>query len=184
MLYIIHGNIADETILEGKDAVVLPTNPKMRYGMGVSGLLFRKAGIEELERYCEKTFDVGYLPKQKKNEMKPGEIRVTPGFGLKMDILFAQGPNDIYFALKQEDFLPLLKVTYENLLEAILNHGYRNVLLPSLGTGHYGISHLDASEVVVPLLLEFSKAHPHIDLTLCLYDVKTKDIYLAASQAL
>ena len=51
---IIVGNIVDDNLLKGKDAFVLPTNPKMRYGMGVREVAFRKAGIEILEKYCEK----------------------------------------------------------------------------------------------------------------------------------
>lgn len=80
-LIIVSCNIGDDSLLKGKDAFVLPTNPKMRYGAGISEVAFRKAGIDALEKYCEDTFDVGYETNQEKNDMKPTEIRITPGFG-------------------------------------------------------------------------------------------------------
>ena len=155
MFIITFGNIIDDEMLFGKDAFVLPTNPKMRYGMGISDLVYRKAGIDELEAYCEKTFNVGYSENQLKNDMVPTEIRVTPGFGMKMDIIFAQSPNTMYFDIKEDQLLPLLKKTYVNVLKTIYKKGYKNVLLPSLGTGHYGFNHDDVAKMIVPLIQDF-----------------------------
>lgn len=174
---IIHGNIVDEAILKGKDAIVLPSNPKMRYGMGVSEAIFRKAGIEALERHCEDAYGVGYEPEKRGNDMKPTEVRVTPGFGIGMDILFVQSPNDVYFDIPEADLMPLLRKTYANLLRAILKKGYRSVLLPSLGTGHYGFSHEDVAKWVVPMLDSFCAINEGVDLFLCLADRETERKY-------
>lgn len=179
-LKIVVGNIVDDNLLEGKDAFVLPTNPKMRYGMGVSEVAFRKAGIEILEKYCEEKYDVGYKESQYKNDMKPTEIRITPGFGLGMDIIFAQSPNTVYFDIKESDLYPLLFKTYENILSAIVGHKYHNVIMPSLGTGHYGFNHEKVARVIVPMISKFSKEN-NINVTLCLFDdqlVKKYESYL------
>ena len=149
LVYVV-GNIVDDHILDGKDALVLPTNPKMRYGMGVSEVVFKKAGIDALEKYCELKYGVGYDESQIKNDMKPTEIRSTPGFGIGRDIIFVQSPNDIYFDIKEKELFPLLIKTYRNLLDFIKDKGYKNVLMPSLGTGHYGFSHDQVVEKIIP----------------------------------
>ena len=154
MLEIEYGNIVDDKFIKFADAIVNPCNPKMRMGSGVSGNIFLRAGVDELEEYCEKTYDVGYKDEQQKNDMKVNEIRVTPGFNLKCDIIFAQSPrlND-YKCF--DDAYPLLLKTYEEILIIIKERGYKNVLIPSLGTGHYGFKHEDVCKDVSLLLKEF-----------------------------
>lgn len=173
---IVVGNIVDDNLLNGKDAFVLPTNPKMRYGMGVSEVAFRKAGIEVLEKYCEEKYDVGYNESQFKNDMIPTEVRVTPGFGLGMDIIFAQSPNTVYFNIEECDLYPLLFKTYENIFSTIVEHKYHNVIMPSLGTGHYGFDHEKVAKVIVPMVSKFSK-EKNVNVTLCLIDDKLVKIY-------
>ena len=46
-LVILHGNIVDDDILKLGDTIVLPTNPMMRCGAGVSGAVFKKAGVDQ-----------------------------------------------------------------------------------------------------------------------------------------
>lgn len=50
-LHIVLGNIVSDEILALGDAIVNPTNPMMRPGGGVSGEIFRKAGVDKLENY-------------------------------------------------------------------------------------------------------------------------------------
>lgn len=176
-LIIVSGNIGDDSLLKGKDAFVLPTNPKMRYGAGISEVAFRKAGIDALEKYCEDTFDVGYETNQEKNDMKPTEIRITPGFGLGMDMIFAQSPNTIYFSLEENELYPLLFKTYRNVLNSIRNNGYKNVIMPSLGTGHYGFDHEVVASNIVPMINRFLDKNKDVDITLCLFTDEIKNIY-------
>lgn len=70
-LIVLHGNIVDDDILKLGDAIVLPTNPMMRCGAGVSGVIFKKAGVDQLEKYTEKVFGISYYDTTRKNEMKP-----------------------------------------------------------------------------------------------------------------
>lgn len=150
-LVMLHGNIVDDDILQLGDAIVLPTNPMMRCGAGVSGAIFKKAGVGQLEQYTEKVFEISYYDITRKNEMKPTEVRVTPGFALPCDIIFAQGPksyeyNDI------DNALVLLLQTYLNVVNTAVNRGYKSILLPALGTGSYGFTHEDTAQRVVNLL--------------------------------
>ena len=150
-LIVIHGNIVDDAILKLGDAIVLPTNPMMRCGAGVSGAIFKKAGVDQLEHYTEKAFGISYYDMTRKNEMKPTEVRVTPGFALPCDIIFAQGPK-AYEYENFEDALNLLLQTYQNIIHTTMARGYKSILLPALGTGSYGFTHVDTAQRVIHLL--------------------------------
>ena len=175
-LTILCGNIVDDDILKLGDAIVLPTNPMMRCGAGVSGAIFKKAGVDQLEHYTEKTFGISYYDMTRKNEMKPTEVRVTPGFALPCDIIFAQGPK----AHEYEAFdvaLNLLLQTYQNVIYTAIARGYKSILLPALGTGSYGFSHEDTAESVMSLLKAVLQGN---DLTVyfVVYEGNLKSIYL------
>lgn len=157
-LVILHGNIVADDILRLGDAIVLPTNPMMRCGAGVSGAIFKEAGVDQLENYTERAFGISYYDISRKNEMKPTEVRVTPGFALPCDIIFAQGPK----AYEYEAFdiaLSLLLQTYQNVIYTAMDRGYKSILLPALGTGSYGFSHEDTAESVMSLLKAVLQDH-------------------------
>lgn len=175
-LVILHGDIVNDDILKLGDAVVLPTNPMMRCGAGVSGAIFKKAGVDQLEKYTEKVFGISYYDTTRKSEMKPTEVRVTPGFALPCDIIFAQGPK----AYEYEDFKDarrLLLQTYQNILHTAIVRGYKSILLPALGTGSYGFSHEDIAECVMNLLKTVLQGN---DLTVyfVVYEEKRRNLYL------
>ena len=157
------GDITSDKILKGHDLIVNPTNPAMVCGGGVSGAIFHKAGVDELEKYTQDTFDIHYLCKNYKEEnlMKVGDIRITPGFKLGMDIMFVQGPkkweyeqptDTIYYHTER---LEVLMEVYKKLLNMAYEKGYRNILLPALGTGSYGFTHKETGPLVTKLLFEF-----------------------------
>lgn len=175
MLKIITGNIVDDGILRLADAVVLPTNPMMRCGAGVSGAIFKKAGVDALERYTERTFGISYYDFSRKNEMKTTEVRVTPGFDLPCDIIFAQGPK-VYQYGRFDDALAMLLRTYQNVLETALECDYRTILTPAMGTGTYGFGHKETAETVVKFIQSFVE---HNDLTvyLVLYENGIDTLY-------
>lgn len=176
-LNIITGNIVDDNILKLGDVIVNPTNPMMRMGWGVSMAIYQKAGADELERYTEQRFGISYADETRKNEMKPTEIRVTPGFKLPCDIIFAQSPNLTFYSDENIGLAHLLLYkTYQNLLKFAKNHGYKNILLPSLGTGHYGFSHSNVAQNVVRILEEYADAYD-INIFFVLFDEETANIY-------
>ena len=175
-LVILHGNIVDDDILKLGDAIVLPTNPMMRCGAGVSGAIFKKAGVDRLEQYTEKAFGISYYDMTRKNEMKPTEVRVTPGFVLPCDIIFAQGPK----AYEYEDFedaLNLLLQTYQNIIHTAIVRGYKSILLPALGTGSYGFTHIDTAQDVMNLLKTALQGN-NLKVYFVVYEEDSRNIYL------
>ena len=175
-LVILHGNIVDDDILKLGDAIVLPTNPMMRCGAGVSGAIFQKAGVDRLEQYTEKAFGISYYDMTRKNEMKPTEVRVTPGFALPCDIIFAQGPK----AYEYDDFkdaLILLLQTYQNVLHTAIVRGYKSILLPALGTGSYGFTHKETAQSVMYLLKTVSQGN-NLTVYFVVYEEKCRNLYL------
>lgn len=164
---IIYGDIVSDEILALGDAVVNPTNPMMRCGGGVSGAIFRKAGAYVLEDYAERAFGISYFNPPGKNEMQVTEIRITPGFALKKDIIFAQGPK-IWDYESYDEAMNLLLQTYKNVVIAAKNAGYESVLIPLLGTGSYGFDPNKTKEEVIPLLENLAE-HSNIDIYLVLY---------------
>ena len=55
---ILVGNIVSDEILQKGDAVVNPTNSWMRYGSGVCGAIYKKAGVEILTRYVREKYGI------------------------------------------------------------------------------------------------------------------------------
>lgn len=176
-LTIIAGNIVDDELLNKADAIVNPTNPMMKMGMGVSMAIFQKAGVDELEEYTAKTFNISYADISRANEMKETEIRLTPGFKIPCDIIFVQSPNlEHYNCADYPVAYDKLINTYKNLLDFSISNGYKTILLPSLGTGHYGFKHKDVARDVITLLKEYT-SDSLINVIFVLLDEETKSIY-------
>ena len=171
---IIIGDITSDEILENHDLIINPTNPQMVAGAGVSGAIFKKAGVNLLEQYTQKIFDINYFSDNynKNNIMNVGEVRITPGFNLGMDIMFVQGPNKWDY----DDPNELLYKTYKNTLDEIKNNNYKNVLFCSLGTGDYGFEHYEIGKQVYKILNDFVMNND-INIDLVLYDEKYKIYY-------
>ncbi|MBP0990182.1 MAG: macro domain-containing protein [Oscillospiraceae bacterium] len=173
-LTVLCGDIVSNEILKLGEAIVLPTNPMMRCGAGVSGAIFKKAGVDALEKYCEKTFGISYYNAPGVNEMKVTDVRITPGLSLPCRIIFAQGPKK--WEYEDKSAVRLLIKTYQNVLEASVAQGFRSVLIPALGTGEYGFTHLETSSPVMELLSEFVETHD-LDIYFVVYDEEAKAIY-------
>ena len=77
-LFLQSGDITSDNFLSLADAIVNPANPMMRCGAGVSGAIFKKAGVDLLEAYTERKFGISYYNKPGENEMKVTDIRITP----------------------------------------------------------------------------------------------------------
>ena len=112
------GNIVDDDLLKKANAIVNPSNPMMKMGMGVSMAIFQKAGVDELEAYTESTYNISYDDISRKNEMTETEIRIVPGFDIPCDIIFVQSPNLQYYEQNEYNiaYQKLLK-TYKNVLD-------------------------------------------------------------------
>lgn len=172
---ILIGDITSDEILKGHDLIVNPTNPQMVAGAGVSGVIFKKAGVDILEKYTQEHYGINYFSDNYKEEniMRIGEVRITPGFNLNMDIMFVQGPKKY----ENDDSIELLKDTYNNLLKEIKDNNYKNVLIPSLGTGDYGFMHEEVGPIVKDLISIFVKEND-INIDFVLYEEKDKKYYI------
>lgn len=127
----------------GMDAIVNAANKYMQNGSGICGAIYRASGIELLE-YCQNTY---------KEYMKNGEVRITSGFKLPMDIIHVLAPK--YYEEKEP--INSLMECYVNLLQEITNKNYKKILLPSLGTGVHGYKHDDVVNPLINLLVGFCK---------------------------
>lgn len=154
LVKIICSSIVDDELLAKADAVVNATNPYMIYGSGICGAIFHKAGKEKLEQYCKDNFN---------QNMVVGEVRITPGFNIPCDVIFAQGPRVYDYKNYEEALRDLLK-TYKNILDISLEKGYKSIILPSLGTGVYGFQHEEVALHVIHLLAD--SKYKNIDIIL------------------
>jgi O-acetyl-ADP-ribose deacetylase (regulator of RNase III) len=171
---IIIGDITSDKILLNHDLIINPTNPQMVAGAGVSGAIFKKAGVDLLEEYTQEHYNINYFSDnyKKENIMKIGDIRITPGFNLNMDIMFVQGPKQ----WEHENPIKLLTKTYNNMLNKILEKNYKNILIPSLGTGEYGFEHKEVGKIVKELLNNYV-IDKDINIDLVLYNENDKQYY-------
>ena len=63
-----------------------------------------------------------------------------------------------------------------NLFEIIKQERYKSVIIPSLGTGHYGYMHQEVAEMVMQLLCGFCRCND-ITIIFNLLDETVKTIY-------
>lgn len=172
-LNILVGDITSDELLYGHDCIVNPTNPRMVCGAGVSQAIFHKAGVEQLENYTQNKYNISYFTED--NLMVVGEVRITPGFNLGLDILFVQGPKE-YDYTDYATAKSLLLKTYKNLIEVAYSKGYKNILCPSLGTGSYCFEHRDVAKDVISKIKECIK-DIDVNIDLVLYNEKDKIYY-------
>lgn len=172
---IIIGDITSDEILINHDLIINPANPQMVAGAGVSGSIFKKAGVDILEKYTQEHYKINYFSNNYKEEniMNIGDVRITPGFNLNMDIMFVQGPKQ----WEHNNSIELLKSTYNNMLNEIYKNNYKNILLPSLGTGDYGFDHSEVGKIVKELLSTYVIDND-INVDLVLYNENDKRYYL------
>ena len=172
---VIIGDITSDEILANHDLIINPTNPQMVAGAGVSGAIFKKAGVDKLEKYTQEHFDINYFSDNYKieNIMNIGDVRITPGFNLNMNIMFVQGPKQ----WEHDNSIELLEKTYNNMLNEIFENHYKNILIPSLGTGDYGFEHNQVGKIVKNLLNNYV-IDKDINIDLVLYNAKDEQYYI------
>ncbi len=108
------------------DAVVNAANRRLVAGGGICGVIFRKAGYENLERACAQY----PLP------LKDGDAVITSAFQMKNAryIIHAVGPN---FAITPTAFQALFNAYYNSLL-VLKNHALHSISFPLISSGIYG----------------------------------------------
>lgn len=118
-LEIIHGSCADLNV----DAVVNAANRNLWAGGGICGVIFNKAGHNELTNACSKI----------RTPLKDGEAAITPAFNLKNAkyIIHAVGPD---FNRTPNAFKELYKAYYSS-LELLKKHNLHSISFPLISSG-------------------------------------------------
>lgn len=153
------------------DAIVNAANSGLRGGGGVDGAIHRAAGPELLEA-CRA---IGGCP--------TGEVRVTPGFGLKANhVIHAVGP--IWHG--GHDGEPaLLASAYRESMRAAEELGARDVAFPAISTGVYGYPLEAATQIAIATVCDFlhDRDTPQ-RVVFCCFDARTEAVYEAGIQRL
>ncbi len=156
---LIHASCADQVA----DAVVNAANNGLWAGGGICGVIFRKAGMEELTAACSRI----------RTPLEDGDAVITPAFAMTnaKAIIHAVGPN---FAVTPTAFDKLFDAYY-NSLKVLSENGYHSISFPLISSGIFGGSLKEpAAESAKQCLLayrKFTSDHPdhEIDVKLCAY---------------
>lgn len=128
------------------DAIVHPTNPKLKMGRGSSEAIFKLAGINELTEACKL---IGYCA--------PGEAVLTPGFKLNAKyIIHTVGPiwnGGIDHESKQ------LESCYRRSLECALSYNLKSIAFPLISSGNYGYPKEEALKIAIQTIQSFLFEH-------------------------
>jgi len=121
-LELINGSCADQMV----EVVVNAANSGLWAGGGICGVIFRKAGMDELTNACQKY----------KTPLKDGEAVITPAFNMvnAKAIIHAVGPN---FGSTPEAFKELFDAYYNSLI-TMMNNGYHSIAFPLISAGLFG----------------------------------------------
>lgn len=119
---LINGSCADQTV----DVVVNAANSGLWAGGGICGVIFKKAGMTELTKACNKY----------KTPLNDGDVVITPAFNMKnaKSIIHAVGPN---FGNTPTAFKELFDAYYNSLL-TLMNNGYHSISFPLISAGIFG----------------------------------------------
>ena len=110
-LELIQGSCADQNV----DAVVNAANRNLSAGGGICGVIFKKAGYNELAESCQK-----YI-----TPLKDGEAVITPAFNMTncKYIIHAVGPDFSYTP---------------NSFKVLVENGLTSISLPLISSGIFG----------------------------------------------
>lgn len=119
---LINGSCADQTV----DVVVNAANSGLWAGGGICGVIFKKAGMTELTKACNKY----------NTPLNDGDAVITPAFNMKnaKSIIHAVGPN---FGNTPTAFKELFDAYYNSLL-TLMNNGYHSISFPLISAGIFG----------------------------------------------
>ena len=156
---LLNASCADQTV----DAVVNAANSGLWAGGGICGVIFAKAGRDELTAACGKY----------RTPLKDGEAVITPAFRMTnaKAIIHAVGPN---FGVTPKAFDKLFDAYY-NSLQVLKDNGYRSISFPLISSGIFGGSLSDpageSAKQCVRAYKKFIADYPDykIDVKLCAF---------------
>lgn len=119
---LINASCADQNV----DAVVNAANDGLWAGGGICGVIFKKAGMQELTAACKKY----------KTPLADGSAVITPAFNMTnaKTVIHAVGPN---FSVTPKAFKELFDAYY-NSLKVLMDNGYHSISFPLISSGIFG----------------------------------------------
>ena len=119
---LIHGSCTDQNV----DAVVNAANDGLWAGGGICGVIFRKAGMSELQAACSKY----------KTPLNDGDAVITPAFKMTnaKKIIHAVGPD---FGCKKNAFSELFDAYYNSLC-VLMENNLHSISFPLISAGIFG----------------------------------------------
>ena len=158
-LCLINASCADQKA----DAVVNAANRNLWAGGGICGVIFRKAGMNELTAACE----------EHRTPLKDGDAVITPSFNMKncKAIIHAVGPN---FSVTPDAFDKLFDAYY-NSLKVLMENNLHSISFPLISSGIFGGSLSNPVGVSAKQCIlayeQFIKDYPdyEIDVLLCAF---------------
>ena len=119
---LINGSCAEQKA----DIIVNAANSGLWAGGGICGVIFNKAGIQELSEACGRY----------KTPLSDGDAVITPAFRLSnaKAIIHAIGPN---FAVTPTAFNALYDAYYNSLV-VMMDNGYHSISFPLISAGIFG----------------------------------------------
>ena len=156
---LINASCADQTV----DVVVNAANDGLWAGGGICGVIFKKAGMQELTNACRKY----------KTPLHDGDAVITPAFNLKnaKAIIHAVGPN---FAVTPKAFKELFNAYYNSLM-VLKENGYHSISFPLISSGIFGGSLTDpageSAKQCLRAYKKFMEDYPdyNVDVKLCAF---------------
>ncbi len=163
---IVKGDITD---YDG-EAIVNAANTSLSYGGGVCGCIFKKAGVEKLQKEC-----------RSKGYQKVGSATLTKGYNLKAkNIIHAVGP--IYDKHNIEESRYLLSEAYKNTFRVCKDNNINYIAFPSISTGIFCFPIEEASLIALKEIIEASKYMREI--VIYCYNDKTYNAYIKALESI
>ena len=167
---LMHGSCADQMV----DVVVNAANRNLWAGGGICGVIFQKAGMDELSEACS----------QYQTPLKDGSAVITPAFHMHnaKAIIHAVGPD---FNVKANAFQELYEAYYHALVVLKENH-YHSIAFPLISAGIFGGSLSDpaaeSAKQFCRAYKSFTQEYPayDIDAILCAF---TSEEYYCAKRA-
>ncbi len=119
---LLHASCADQKV----DAVVNAANRRLAEGGGICGVIFGKAGSNELAKACSKY----------STPLNDGDAVITPAFNLKnaKAIIHAVGPN---FGATPDAFEELFEAYYNSLV-VLKKNEYHSISFPLISSSIFG----------------------------------------------
>lgn len=158
--------INESSVNQQVDAIVNAANKHLLGGNGVCGAIFKKAGYEELTKYCS----------QIKTPLEDREAVITPAFNIDNAnyIIHAVGPN---FNVTPESFDKLLNAYYNSLI-VLRDNNLHSISFPLISSGIFGgkLSNpvATSTEQCIKAYKKFKEDNPDysIDVLLCAFTEK------------